>query len=98
MSGKPELREFIPEKTVLQEYQDEDYQSVYFIAESFEKAKEQLRVYSKNIKRPYKVRYDPHTQSIRIVDNMKTIQEIKREIQMDIDLVVDALSALTKPN
>jgi hypothetical protein len=80
----------------LQEYQDEDYQSVYFIADSFEKAKEQLRVYSKNIKRPYTIRYDPHTQSIKIVDDLKIIQEIKREIQMNIDLVVDALSDLSK--
>jgi len=27
----------------LQTYQDEDYQSIYFVAESFEEAKEQIR-------------------------------------------------------
>ena len=34
---------FEPEKTSLQEYQDEDYQPIYFVAESFEKAKEQIK-------------------------------------------------------
>ena len=43
LSGKPELKEFDPSKTSVQEYQDEDYQPIYFITESFEKAKEQLK-------------------------------------------------------
>jgi hypothetical protein len=34
---------FDPVQTVLQEYQDEDYQPIYFVAESFEKAKEQFK-------------------------------------------------------
>ena len=44
MSGKPELREFEPESTSIQEYQDEDYQPIYFVAQSFEEAKNQLRL------------------------------------------------------
>ena len=43
LSGKPELREFEPESTSIQEYQDEDYQPIYFVAQSFEEAKNQLR-------------------------------------------------------
>jgi hypothetical protein len=33
----------VAEKTALQEYQDEDYQPIYFVADSFNSAKEQLR-------------------------------------------------------
>lgn len=42
LSGKPKLKEFNPETTAVQEYQDEFYQPVYFVAQSFEKAKQQL--------------------------------------------------------
>lgn len=43
LSDKPEKRTFQPEKAAIQQYQDIDYQDVYFVAESFEAAKEQLR-------------------------------------------------------
>ena len=46
LSDKPEKRQFQPEKTAVQPYQDVDYQDVYFVAESFEAAKEQLRYIS----------------------------------------------------
>ena len=43
LSGKPQLKTFEPESTAMQEYQDEDYQPIYFVAESFDKAKEQIK-------------------------------------------------------
>ena len=43
LSGKPELKEFDPVTTSVQEYQDEDYQPIYFVAGSFENAKKKLR-------------------------------------------------------
>lgn len=43
LSGKPELREFNPETTAVQQYQDQDYQDVYFVAESFEDARKRLK-------------------------------------------------------
>ena len=43
LSGKPQLKDFNPETTALQEYQDEDYQPIYFVADSFERAKLQLK-------------------------------------------------------
>lgn len=96
LSGKPVLETFEPYKTAVQEYQDEDYQPIYFITESFDQAKEQLRDYSRNIKRPYKVHYDPLTQSIKIIDNLEVIQEIKRNIMTDMDLILDSLENLNQ--
>ena len=43
LSGKPTLRDFEPEKTAVQTYQDLDYQDLYFVAESFDDAKDKFR-------------------------------------------------------
>lgn len=103
------------EKTAVQTYQDEDYQPIYFVAESFDEAKSQLRLfffknnqnkllienfflfyrkYSRNIKRPYQVRYDPFTQSIKVVDNFQAIQEIQRSIQIDTELMLKSIDKM----
>lgn len=91
LSGKPELKPFEAEKTAEQIYQDEDYQPVYFVTESFNEAKEQLRRYSKTIQKPYQIRYDPHTQSIRIVDDLKIIQEIHKSIEINTETMLKVL-------
>ena len=67
LSGKPELKEFIPESVAVQEYQDQDYQPVYFISNSFEDMKQKLRLYVKNhfTQRHVNFKFDPYTMSIR---------------------------------
>lgn len=91
LSGTPMLKDFEPQTASVQEYQDEDYQSLYFIAQSFETVKQQIKLFSKTIKRPYKLKYDPFTQSLQIVDNMQIIQEIKKEVNADLDELLETL-------
>ncbi|CAN7994255.1 unnamed protein product, partial [Ixodes pacificus] len=43
LSGKPAILNFDPEVTAVQKYQDLEYQDTYFLADSFESAKEKLR-------------------------------------------------------
>ena len=43
LTDKPQLRPFEPEKTSLQKYPITEFQPVYFVAESFEDAKERVR-------------------------------------------------------
>ncbi len=43
LSDKPELREFEPAKTGLQEYPITEYQPIYYVASSFDEAKEKLK-------------------------------------------------------
>ena len=43
LSDKPERRPFEPAKTAVQSYQDQDYQPIYFVAESFDDVKEKVR-------------------------------------------------------
>ncbi|GBP94449.1 Protein henna [Eumeta japonica] len=42
LSGKPELQEFEPEVTGLQKYPITEYQPIYFVANSFEDAKDKM--------------------------------------------------------
>lgn len=42
VSDKPELRPFEPEKTAVQSYPITEYQPVYYVAESFEDAKNKM--------------------------------------------------------
>ncbi len=44
LSGVPELKAFEADSTAVQEYQDEDYQPIYFVTESFEDAKTRMRL------------------------------------------------------
>jgi hypothetical protein len=48
------------------------------------------------MKKPYNVRYDPNTQSIKIVDNMKVIQEIKKTAELDIQFLLDSIERMNK--
>lgn len=42
LTDKPELREFEPETTGQQKYPITEYQPIYYVAESFESAKEKM--------------------------------------------------------
>ena len=43
LSDKPEYRDFDPESAAVQEYDDQAYQDIYYVAESFEDMMEKFR-------------------------------------------------------
>lgn len=65
-----EYRPFEPASAAVQEYDDQAYQNIYYVAESFEDAKAKFRAWvGNNLSRQFCVRFDPFTQSIQVVDN-----------------------------
>uniref|UniRef100_A0AAQ5Y834 Tyrosine hydroxylase n=1 Tax=Amphiprion ocellaris TaxID=80972 RepID=A0AAQ5Y834_AMPOC len=95
LSDEPETREFEPEAAAVQPYQDQTYQPVYFISESFSDAKEKFRAYVAGIKRPFSVRFDPYTSSIEVLDNPLKIQGGLEGLKDELKVLTDALSVLS---
>uniref|UniRef100_A0AAX7VD63 Tyrosine 3-monooxygenase n=1 Tax=Astatotilapia calliptera TaxID=8154 RepID=A0AAX7VD63_ASTCA len=95
LSDEPETREFDPEAAAVQPYQDQTYQPVYFISESFSDAKEKFRAYVAGIKRPFSVRFDPYTSSVEVLDNPVKIQGGLEGVKDELKVLTDALSVLS---
>uniref|UniRef100_A0A671WFG4 Tyrosine 3-monooxygenase n=1 Tax=Sparus aurata TaxID=8175 RepID=A0A671WFG4_SPAAU len=94
LSNEPEYRPFNPEETAVQPYQDQTYQPVYFVSESFEDAKMKMRRYSAAIKRPFAVRYDPFTCSVEVLDQPGKIQNALSKMREDLRTLHSALEKL----
>ncbi|GLG98846.1 Protein henna [Gryllus bimaculatus] len=94
LSDKPELRPFEPAKTALQKYPITEYQPVYFVAESFENAKEKMIKYAHTIPRPFGVRYNAYTQSIEILDSKPQIENLVDGIHHEMQILLNALKKL----
>lgn len=94
LSEEPEIRAFDPDAAALQPYQDQTYQSVYFVSESFSDAKDKLRSYASRIQRPFSVRFDPYTQAIDVLDSPRAVRQALEGIQDQLHGLAHALSAL----
>uniref|UniRef100_A0A671XJ80 Tyrosine 3-monooxygenase n=1 Tax=Sparus aurata TaxID=8175 RepID=A0A671XJ80_SPAAU len=95
LSDEPETREFDPEAAAVQPYQDQTYQPVYFISESFSDAKEKFRTYVAGIKRPFSVRFDPYTSSVEVLDNPLKVQGGLEGVKDELKMLTDALAVLS---
>uniref|UniRef100_A0A8C5R1W8 Tyrosine 3-monooxygenase n=1 Tax=Leptobrachium leishanense TaxID=445787 RepID=A0A8C5R1W8_9ANUR len=95
LSDEPEVRPFDPDDAAIQPYQDQNYQSVYFVSESFTDAKEKLRNYAARIKRPFAVRYDPYTVSIEVLDSPGRIQNSLDQLRDELQTLTNALRILS---
>ncbi|XP_004389447.1 tyrosine 3-monooxygenase isoform X1 [Trichechus manatus latirostris] len=94
LSDEPEVRAFDPEAAAVQPYQDQTYQSVYFVSESFSDAKDKLRSYAARIQRPFSVRFDPYTLAIEVLDSPRSIRRSLEAVQDDLQALGHALSVI----
>ncbi|KAK7813707.1 hypothetical protein U0070_001413 [Myodes glareolus] len=74
LSEKPKLLPLDLEKTASQEYSVTEFQPLYYVAESFNDAKEKVRAFAATIPRPFSVRYDPYTQRVEVLDNTQQLK------------------------
>ncbi|EHB15712.1 Tyrosine 3-monooxygenase [Heterocephalus glaber] len=95
LSEEPEIRAFDPDAAAVQPYQDQTYQPVYFVSESFSDAKDKLRGYASRIQRPFSVKFDPYAQAVDVLDSPHTIQRSLEGVQDQLHTLVHALSAIS---
>lgn len=94
ISDKPEHRPFEPSTTAVQPYQDQEYQPIYFVAESFEDAKEKFRRWVSTMSRPFEVRFNPHTQSVEILDSVDRLDNLVSQMNLEMQHLTTALTKL----
>ncbi|XP_067420027.1 tryptophan 5-hydroxylase 2 isoform X1 [Emydura macquarii macquarii] len=96
LSDKASVRTFDPKTTCLQECLITTFQEAYFVSESFEEAKEKMRDFAKSINRPFSVYFNPYTQSIEILKDTRSIENIVQDLRSDLNTVCDALSKMNR--
>lgn len=94
LSEKPDVRPFDPYTTGCQKYPVTEYQPVYFLAESFDDAQQKMREFALSIPRPFTVRYNAYTQSVEILDAKPQVETLARDIQSEMQLLMDALKKI----
>ncbi|KAG8578391.1 hypothetical protein GDO81_010474 [Engystomops pustulosus] len=94
LSNKPALKNFDPEFTAVHPYQDNSYQPVYFISESFEDSTVKLRQYALKMKKPFCLRYDPFTCSVEILDTFQKVRTALCEIKEELKNLCSALDKI----
>nr|XP_030711293.1 phenylalanine-4-hydroxylase [Globicephala melas] len=94
LSGKPKLLPLELEKTALQQYTITEFQPLYYVAESFNDAKEKVRNFAAIIPRPFSVRYDPYAQRIEVLDNTQQLTILADSINSEVGILCSALQKL----
>lgn len=96
LSDKCERRPFEPQTTAVQKYQDQEYQPIYFVAESFEDAKEKFRRWVATMSRPFEVRYDPHTQRVEVLDSVDRLENLVSQLNTEMTHLTNAINKIKK--
>ncbi|TRY65063.1 hypothetical protein DNTS_026085 [Danionella cerebrum] len=96
LSNEPQYKAFDPAETAVQPYQDQSYQPVYFVSESFEDAKQKLRQYSTTIQKTFSIRYDPYTCCMEVLDELPKVQNALVKMRDELKVLVKALDRLVQ--
>lgn len=98
LSEKPELRAFEPASTAVQQYQDQEYQPIYYVAESFEDAKDKFRRWVSTMSRPFEVRFNPHTGRVEVLDSVDRLESLVNQLNTEILHLSNAITKLKCPS
>ena len=61
---------------------------------SFKDAKEKVREFAKTLDRPFEVRYNPHSETIEVLDSRDKVARLAQSIRADMGRLVSALEKL----
>ena len=54
------------------------------------------REFTKTMKRPFGVKYNPYTQSVQVLRDTKSITSAVNELRYDLDVISDALARVSR--
>ncbi|XP_061395855.1 tyrosine 3-monooxygenase [Musca vetustissima] len=97
ISDKCEHRPFEPASTAVQPYQDQEYQPIYYVAESFDDAKDKFRRWVSTMSRPFEVRFNPHTERVEILDSVEKLDTLLHQMNTEILHLTNAINKLRRP-
>lgn len=91
ISTKEKIKRFDPEVTCKEECIITAYQNAYYYTDSFEEAKDRMRLFAESIQRPFGVKYNPYTQTVDVLSSAKRIRAAVSELRGDLSIVSQAL-------
>ena len=91
LTDAPRLQPFDPSTASSTAYPITEFQPLYFVADSFEVMKRQIRWYSMTLTRPFPVHYNPYTRSVEILDSRDKLHRFSVRIQQDFMTLMDSL-------
>lgn len=94
LSDKPEHRPFDPATTALQPYQDQEYQPVYFVADSIEDMKDKFRRWVSQMSRPFEVRFNPHTGRVEVLDSVEKLDTLVHQLNTEVLHLSNAINKM----
>ncbi|KAL7732540.1 hypothetical protein ACLKA6_019175 [Drosophila palustris] len=94
LTEKPQLKDFEPEVTGVTKYPITQFQPLYYVADSFESAKEKTIKFANSIPRPFGVRYNAYTQSIEVLDSKPQINNLMNNINCEFQILQNAIAKL----
>ncbi|XP_030566532.1 protein henna [Drosophila novamexicana] len=94
LTDKPQLKDFEPEVTGITKYPITQFQPLYYVADSFESAKEKTIKFANSIPRPFGVRYNAYTQSIEVLDSKPQISNLMNNINSEFQILQNAIVKL----
>lgn len=95
LSDKPEYRQFDPDSASVQKYDDQAYQDIYYIAESFEDAMEKFRRWvANNMSRSVEMRYNPYTQTIEVIDSASGMENLISQMRLELNHLNNAIGRM----
>eukprot|EP01116_Phalansterium_solitarium_P007689 TRINITY_DN2051_c0_g1_i1.p1 TRINITY_DN2051_c0_g1~~TRINITY_DN2051_c0_g1_i1.p1 ORF type:complete len:483 (+),score=59.80 TRINITY_DN2051_c0_g1_i1:59-1450(+) len=88
---KPEYLSFDPSDAAQRKYPITEYQPTYYVADSFQDAKEKLVQFAKTLDRKFTVRYNALTQSVELLNTRMKLKRVAKEIQSQLDTLSQAI-------
>lgn len=99
LSEKPECRPFDPANAAVTEYDDQAYQDIYYVAESFEDALEKFRRWVKEcLSRPVEMRYNPYTQKVEVIDSVRGMESLVAQMRQELHHLNNAIRHIKVEN